>query len=280
MPKARNGSVEIYYETFNDHHPQAILLINGLGAQLNRWPEAFCNLLGARGYRTIRMDNRDVGLSTWCEGQKYSLSDMVNDCIAVLDAAGVKQAHIAGVSMGGFLVQKLAIEHRSRVLSMTSIMSATGSTSLKSTPEAAAILGAPMPNPATDFEAWLEQSMKSQRIIESPGYLWTDDELRERCAYEVKRAYNPYGVARQRAAIMADGDRTPDLNRLDLPTVVLHGTDDPLVMPIGGEATAKAIKGAELRMVPGMGHNLPPGLYGVFVDAILAAVRRAESSKI
>ena len=131
MPRAKNGDVEIEWQSFGDSQPQAILLVNGLGSQMTRWPEAFCEKLVARGYRAIRLDNRDTGLSTWPQ-DKYTLTDMANDAVAVLDAAGVQKAHIAGVSMGGMVVQRMALDHPDRVLSMTSIMSTTGEPSTPS----------------------------------------------------------------------------------------------------------------------------------------------------
>ena len=278
MPKAHNGAVEIEYQTFGDDRADTVLLINGLGSQMTRWPEAFCEKLVARGFRAIRMDNRDTGLSTWMEGRPYVLADMAADAVAVLDACGVRKAHIAGVSMGGMIVQRMAINYPERVLSLTSIMSAPGLETLKSTPEAAAVLNVAPPDPKADFEAFIAHQMQNGRVIGSPGYPWTDAELRERAESEYRRAFNPAGVARQRQAIGADGDRTPELRKLNVPTVVLHGADDPLVQPLGGEATAAAIPGAELRMIPGMGHDLPPGLHDIFLDAICSAASRAKTA--
>jgi pimeloyl-ACP methyl ester carboxylesterase len=277
MPRARNGDVEIEYQSFGDASADAILLVNGLGSQMTRWPEAFCEKLVARGYRAIRFDNRDVGLSSRPTG-KYSLKDMANDGVAVLDAAGVKKAHIAGVSMGGMIVQRMALDHRDRVLSMTSIMSTTGAPdAFKSTPEALAVLDVPPPDPDADFEAYVADRMRNMRTIGSPAYPWSDEEARARVIEEYRRAFYPRGVAHQRAAVGADGDRTRELRTLTIPVVVLHGADDPLLMPLGGEATAAAIPGAELRIIPGMGHDLPPGLYDTFVDAITAAAARAKT---
>ncbi len=278
MAQATNGSVQIEYESFGDDQPQTVLLVNGLGSQMTRWPIPFCELLVARGYRALRYDNRDVGLSSWLDGQAYTVSDMARDGIAVLDAAGVSKAHVAGVSMGGMIVQKLAIEHPDRVLSMTSIMSATGAPgSLDSTPEAAAVLNVAPPDPRDDFEAFVAHGIRNARTIGSPGYPWSEDALRERTIAEYARAFNPAGVARQRAALMADGDRTAELAKLTIPVVVLHGAQDPLIKPKGGEMTAAAIPGAELRMIEGMGHDLPPALYAVFIDAIVAAAERAKA---
>jgi pimeloyl-ACP methyl ester carboxylesterase len=278
MPKARNGAVQIEFESFGDACPETILLVNGLGSQMTRWPEAFCAKLVAKGYRAIRYDNRDTGLSTWLDGQAYVLADMANDAIAVLDAAGVARAHIAGVSMGGMIVQRVALDHPDRVLSMTSIMSAPSLETLKSTPEAAAVLNVAPPDPRTDYDAFIAHQMANARTIGSPGYPWTDADLRARAENEYRRGFNPSGVARQRNAIGADGDRAPALAGLRIPTVVLHGDADPLVQPLGGEATAAAIPGAELRIVPGMGHDLPPGLHDIFVDAICSAAARAKAN--
>lgn len=278
MPRAHNGSVEIEYQSFGDDRRETVLLVNGLGSQMTRWPEAFCEKLAAKGYRAIRLDNRDTGLSTW-PADKYSLKDMADDAVAVLDAAGVRQAHIAGVSMGGMIVQRLALDHPGRVLSMTSIMSTTGEPStMQPHPAAGAVLTAPAPDPASDYDAYLAHGISNARIIGSPAHPWTDDEIRNRVVAEHARAFNPQGVARQMAAVRADGDRTEALKALMLPVVVLHGADDPLLPKAGGEATAAAIPGAELRVVPGMGHDLPPGLYDTFVDAITAAARRAKPS--
>lgn len=276
MPKARNGAVELAFETFGDDRPETILLVNGLGSQMTRWPAAFCETLVARGYRAIRFDNRDTGLSTW-PTERYVLADMANDAVAVLDAAGVARAHIAGVSMGGMIVQRMAIDHPGRVLSMTSIMSAP-SADVVATPEAMAVISNPPPSLEADYEAFIAHGMRNARTIGSPAYRWTDIELRERTVAEHRRAFNPAGVGRQRQAIGADGDRTEELRRLNVPTVVLHGADDPLIQPIGGELTAAAIPGAELRVIPGMGHDLPPALYEIFADAICAAAARTKTN--
>jgi pimeloyl-ACP methyl ester carboxylesterase len=274
MPRATNGDVEIEYQSFGDDRPETVLLVNGLGSQMTRWPEAFCEKLVAKGYRVLRFDNRDTGLSTW-PTDAYTLTDMANDGVAVLDAAGVNKAHIAGVSMGGMIVQRMAIDHPDRVLSMTSIMSTTGEPSkFQSTPEANAVLTTPPPSPEADYEAFIAHGIKNARNIGSPAYPWTEEEARKRVIAEHKRAFNPAGTARQMGAVRADGDRTEALKRLTIPVVVLHGADDPLLMPVGGDATAAAIPGAELRIIPGMGHDLPPGLYDIFVDAIVSAASR------
>lgn len=279
MARAQNGKVELEYEVFGPATAQTILLINGLGSQLTRWPEPFCAKLVAKGYRAIRFDNRDIGLSSRLDGESYTLSDMAADAIAVLDAVGVRRAHLVGISMGGMIAQRVAIAYPERVMSLTSIMSATGAPgSLESTPEAAAVLNNPPPDHTADFEAFIDAMVRNAKTIGSPAYPWDEGMLRERAIAEHARAFNPAGVARQRKAVFADGDRTPELRKLNIPTVVLHGAEDPLVKLRGGELTAEAIPGAELRIVPGMGHDLPPSLYDTVIDAICAAAGRAGST--
>ena len=277
MPRTTHGATQIEFETFGAPTNPTVLLINGLGSQMTRWPAAFCGLLTAKGYQVIRFDNRDTGKSTWFEvGQSYTLSDMAGDAEAVLDALGVAKAHVAGVSMGGMIAQALAIEHPARVLSLTSIMSATGAPgTLDSTPEANAVLTVAPPNPDHDRPGYLDQLVRNALTIGSPGYPWPDGALRQRAVAEHQRAFNPTGSARQMAAIRADGDRTERLSKLMLPTIVVHGADDPLVPVAGGEATARAIPGAELRVIPGMGHDLPPDLFQIIADAILSAAARS-----
>lgn len=272
MPRARNGAVEIEYECFGDPAHPALLIVNGYGVQMIWTPAAFCELLAARGYRVIRFDNRDVGLSSWPE-EAYTLADMARDAVAVLDAEGIAKAHIAGISMGGMIVQRMALDHPDRVLSMTSIMSSPSPDKLDSDPEASAILLAPPPDPDTDFEAFVAHMIRRNRTYESPGYKSDDAWHRDRVVSAVRRAYNPAGLPRQMAAIGADGDRTEALGKLKLPVLVLHGADDPLVRPSAGEATARAIPGARLRIVMGMGHDLPPGLWAEIADAIQTVAR-------
>lgn len=278
MPRAAVNGIEIEYETFGPDDAPAVLLINGLGSQMTRWPILFCEKLVARGYRAIRFDNRDVGLSTWFQsGDRYTLSDMAADAAGLLDHLNIETAHVAGVSMGGMIAQTVAIEHPQRVRSLTSIMSATGAPgTMDATPEAAAVLTQVAPDPKLDEEAFVAHGMKNARTIGSPGYPWTEDALRNRVLSEMRRAFNPKGVQRQRGAIGASGDRTEKLARLNVPTVVLHGEADPLIPMAGGEATAKAIPGADLRIIPGMGHDLPEPLYDTIIDAIVAAAERAR----
>lgn len=279
MPKAQANGIEIYYETFGVAANPPILLINGLGSQMTRWPEAFCEKLTAKGYFAIRYDNRDVGLSTWLKpGDSYRLEDMAADAVGLLDALNIERAHLAGVSMGGMIAQTVAAKYPDRVLSLTSIMSAMGDPEgMRSTPEAGAVLNTPAPDPTKDFEAFVAHGVRNARTIGSPGYPWTDEQIRQRVTSEYQRAYNPAGVARQLAAIRATGDRTEWCRTIACPTVVLHGEADPLVPLAGGQRTAAAIPGAELRVIPGMGHDLPPALYDTVAEAIFAAAARAKA---
>lgn len=277
MPRSKANGVEIEYETFGDPANETILLINGLGSQMTRWPAAFCEKLVAQGYHVVRMDNRDVGLSTWFkEGDAYRLEDMAADAVGVLDTLGVDAAHIAGVSMGGMISQVVAADHPDRVKSLTSIMSTSGAPDLpQATPEAFAVLTTRAPDPKADLEAFIAHGTRNARTIGSPAYPRTDAEIRERIIAEQARAYNPAGVQRQMGAVRATGDRTERLKGIRAPTVVLHGADDPLVPVSGGEHTTACIPGAELRIVPGMGHDLPDQLLSHFADTIADNARRA-----
>jgi pimeloyl-ACP methyl ester carboxylesterase len=277
MPFATNGDVRLCWESFGDPGAPAILLINGLGSQMTRWPEGFCALLVARGYRAIRFDNRDAGLSTgFGEGEAYTLEDMAADAMAVLDAAGVEAAHVAGVSMGGMISQVIAADHAHRTLSLTSIMSTSSAPGLpQATPRAMAVLTQPTPDFRADPEAHIAAAVENARVIGSPAFPWPDGALAERARAEAERAWNPTGSGRQMRAVGATGDRSARLARITAPTVVLHGADDPLLPAEGGRDTAAKIPGAELRIIQGMGHDLPPALFGLVADAILAAAARA-----
>ncbi len=276
MPRTRNGAVEIEYEAFGTPGAETILVINGLGSQMTRWPAEFCQRMAAHGFQVVRMDNRDTGRSTWFKpGDRYTISDMGRDCMAVLDAVGAAQAHIVGMSMGGMIAQIIAIEHPERTLSLTSIMSNTGNPGLPP-PPALDVLTNPAPDPTADFEAFIAHGVRNARKIGSPGYPFTDEELDARARAEYERAYNPTGVQRQMGAIQFGGDRRERLKGVTAPTVVLHGADDPLVPLAGGEDTAANIPGAELRVIPGMGHDLTPLLFEVCEQAILRAVERSR----
>ena len=294
MAQARVNGIFLEYEVHGPEDGAPLLLIMGLGAQMTRWPAPLYEKLVARGMRVIRFDNRDVGLSqkfsgtpnladvvaALTAGEKptlpYTLDDMAADAVGLLDFLGIERAHIAGASMGGMIGQLLAADYPGRVLSLTSIMSTTGNPSLpRATPEAMAVLTTRAPNPATNEAAFLEHSVRSARTIGSPGFPFEEGFLRARALSDAQRCYEPAGVARQLAAITANGDRRAKLARITAPVVVVHGEADPLVPVDGGRDTAASIPAAELQIVHGMGHDVPPGLYDVIVDAISRAVARA-----
>jgi len=278
MAKATSGEITLEYETFGDPAEDAVLLINGLGSQMTRWPAPFCALLVERGLYVVRFDNRDVGLSTWVEeGPSYSALDMAADGGAVLDAIGKRAAHIVGISMGGMIGQEFAAAYPERTLSFTSIMSHSGNPGLpQPTPAAMDTLNSRPVDPSDPN--FVADSVRRAQVIGSPAYPWPDGALAARARAEADRAFNPKGVARQMAAIRASGDRRAKLASIKAPTVVLHGADDPLVPVDGGRDTAANIPGAELRVIEGMGHDLPPALYTTFVDAIGRAVERSRAA--
>jgi pimeloyl-ACP methyl ester carboxylesterase len=236
----------------------------------------------------IRFDNRDVGRSTKIDSagvpgtaammlgtgrSAYLLRDMANDTIGLLDHLGIERAHIAGASMGGMIVQQLAIDHPGRVLSMCSIMSTTGNRRLRFPRWRA--FGALMAKPPSHREGYVDQAVKTFKVIGSPGYPMDEPHFREVVGRAYDRCFHPPGVARQLHAINCSGNRTRALGRVDLPALVIHGTADPLVRLSGGRATARAIPGARLHLVEGMGHDLPHQLHEEFADAIHGNAQRA-----
>jgi pimeloyl-ACP methyl ester carboxylesterase len=277
MPSVRANEITIEYETFGDSAAPPVLLIMGLGGQLIRWDASFCAALANAGYFVIRFDNRDVGLSTWFDGlapdpPPYSLVDMADDAAGLLDALGIRAAHVVGASMGGMIAQTFAITHPERTLTLVSIMSTTGDRSVgQPTPEALAALMAP--RPATREEA-IELGVKVSLVVGSPGYPQEEQRERDRVGASFDRAFNPQGFARQFAAINAQPDRTQALGNVRVPTLVIHGAADPLVTPSGGQATADAIPGAQLKLLPGMGHDLPPELFDELVDDLATHFRQ------
>ena len=276
MPKAQANGIELEYETFGDPSDPALLLIMGFGAQMTYWPDQFCRMLAERGFHVVRFDNRDVGLSTKVESASmppYTLDDMADDAAGLLDALGLERAHVVGASMGGFIAQLVAVRHPDKVATLCSIMSSTGNPGVgQPTEEAlAALLTPPPPN----REDYVERGLAVARVIGSPGYPASDDYVRQRAGAAFDRSFYPEGTLRQFQAIMAQSDRTEVLGAVAVPTLVVHGAADPLVTPSGGEATARAVPGAELLMVEGMGHDLPEPLWPQLVDAIAANARKA-----
>ncbi|MDP3747383.1 MAG: alpha/beta hydrolase [Phenylobacterium sp.] len=277
MPRLGANGIFIEYESFGAERDEVVLLINGLGAQMTRWPEPFCQGLSAEGLRVVRFDNRDVGLSTWLEaGARYSLADMAQDAVGLMDGLRIHRAHIVGLSMGGMIGQTLAATHPNRALSLTSIMSSTGNPDLpRPTAEAIAATQRSDLRPE-DGEPFVAAGVKATRAIEGPGFPWAEAQIRRRVTEEAARAFNPEGVGRQRKAVVTAGDRREQLRTISAPTVVLHGAEDPLARVECGRDTAAVIPGAELLVVPGMGHSLPPQLHEVFKAAILRAVARGR----
>jgi pimeloyl-ACP methyl ester carboxylesterase len=276
---------------------QPLLCIMGLGAQMTRWPDAFRDKLAARGFRVIRFDNRDVGLSqkideagppdipgmlqALAEGRKpraaYDLNDMAADAVALLDALKIDRAHVVGASMGGMIGQLVAANYPDRVISFCSIMSSTGGRDLPpAKPEAMAIISQRGPDPTVDLEGALDFAVKAQQTIGSPGYPADLALVRQRAESDLKRSYAPVGFGRQYAAVIATGDRRAELANIIAPTLVIHGADDPLVPVEAGRDTARHIKGAELIEIPGMGHDLPAQLYDRIADLIATNAARAK----
>ncbi len=295
MPKAKANNIEIEYDTFGDPSGKPLLLVMGLGAHMIEWLEEFCEAFVDKGFFVIRFDNRDVGLSTKFEDagmpdiQKaigaamqrkpidapYLLDDMANDAVGLLDALGIEKAHICGASMGGMIVQTIAINHPSRVLSLASIMSTTGDPTLpQATPKALKILMTPLPQ---EREAYIEESLKIKEFLYGTGYTLDKQKAREIIEQKFDRCFYPVGFARQLVAILASGDRTEKLASIKVPTVVLHGNADPLVPVEGGKATAKAIPGAKLVLFDGVGHSIPTEVAPQYIDEIAENAAKASN---
>jgi pimeloyl-ACP methyl ester carboxylesterase len=294
MPFATNGPVQIYYETFGRPTDPTLVLVNGLGSQCINYRTEWCERFVAEGFHVVRMDNRDVGLSTHfsavvpdvlavasavSEGQPvdvpYRLSDMAADVVAVLDALGVDRAHVMGLSMGGMIVQTLAIDYAERLRSVTSAMSTTGEPDVgQSSPEAQERMLAP---PATDRESAIANHLAGLRIWGSPGKV--DEEAQARFAGEAfDRAFDPAGVARQMTGIMASGSRADELRNVDLPVLVMHGSADKLIDPSGGRRTAELIPGARFVLIDGLGHDYPRAYWDEWVDLVSRHAADADAA--
>jgi pimeloyl-ACP methyl ester carboxylesterase len=277
------GDLEICYETFGDTSSPPLLLVMGLASQMLLWDERFCEQLAARGFWVIRFDNRDIGHSTLLRGAPipkrwhlvtrspkaaaYTLDEMAADAVGLLDHLQIGTAHVVGVSMGGMIAQLVAIDHPDRVASLVSIMSTTGNRRV----------GRPQPRMAMrlmrkgqrEREAYIEDHLETYRLIGSQRFDFEEDRKRERAARLFERGVYPAGSARQLGAVTAAPDRTEALGKVSVPTTVIHGDADPLVDVSGGRATAAAIPGAKLVILPGMGHDLPRELWPQIIDAIV-----------
>lgn len=285
---AEANGLQIAYEEFGEPDRPAILMVMGFGTQMIAWPDELCGTLADRGFRVVRFDNRDAGLSTHLHDAPqpdlfgimagdhstapYRLDDMAEDTAGLLDALGVEAAHVVGASMGGMIAQALAIRHPQRVRSLVSIMSTPGPSAGAAKPEALQAILTPS---APELEAYVERAVEIFRIIGSPGYPMDEPALRARAAEAFRRSFDPAGVLRQAAAVAASPDRSEALRSLDVPTHVIHGREDPLVTLSGGERTAELVPGATLDVIDGMGHDFPRPLWPRFVDGIVRTAERA-----
>lgn len=297
MPNIGANGISLFYEEHGNPEHEALLLVMGLGAQMILWPDEFVEALVSKGYRVIRFDNRDIGLSEKMEGARapklpwqvirkkigwpasvpYTLSDMADDAAGLLDALDIRQAHVVGASMGGMIAQLMAVNHSDKLLSMTSIMSTTGNPKLpQADKQAMEVLVAPLPS--MEEEALVAHGINVSNSIGSPGYRPAPDRQRERVLRSVRRSVYPPGLPRQLAAIIDDGDRRERLSQITTPTLVLHGEDDPLVKLAAGQDTAEHIPGAKLVTIPGWGHDLPLELIDRLADEIALHSRAARAT--
>ena len=297
MTITKVNGIELAWDSFGNETDEAILLIAGLGTQMIRWTVPFCEELAAQGFRVIRVDNRDTGCSSHFSactppdfgalvaalmgGRRpdvpYTLDDMAADAIGLLDTLGIAQAHVVGRSMGGMIAQIMASEYVGRILSLTSIMSSTGNTALpQAAPDVMAMMMRPAPDPAADQEGFLSHRLAFARRIAGTGYAFDEDAHRALLLEEAQRGNAPGGTARQIAAMAVAGDRRARLATIAAPTLVVHGSDDPLILPACGDDTAISIPDAEFMRIDGMGHDLPPELYRTVAEAICCVARKGS----
>jgi pimeloyl-ACP methyl ester carboxylesterase len=285
--------ITLCYERIGDQAGEPLLLIAGLGQQLHTWPDELCAELAGLGYAVVRFDNRDVGRSTHMTypaphpiamfrgrggPRQYHLGDMARDTMGLLDALGFDSVHVVGVSMGGMIAQTLAAHTPWRVRSLTSIMSTTGAPKI-GRPAWSTWLRMLKPEPKTRAEA-IDQEVSMYRHIGSHGFVFDEAWIRETAGRAWDRDPTAEGVARQLTAIFASGDRTRELGGVQAPTVIIHGDRDPMVHPTGGVATARAIPGAQLETITGMGHDLPREAWPRIIDLIDSNARRAETTTL
>jgi pimeloyl-ACP methyl ester carboxylesterase len=287
------GDVELCYERFGDPADPAVLLVMGLGTQMIAWHEDFCGMLVDRGFHVVRFDNRDCGRSTRFDSvppprivellrrrprrPAYTLDDMADDAAGLLDHLEIERAHVVGASMGGMIAQVLAARRPERVASLVSIMSSVGSRwSGQPAFRVYPLLLRPLPR---DRDAYIKAAEKVFRVIGSPGFPRDQAEIRDLLGRSYDRGLTAAGTGRQMAAIIASGNRTPTLRRITAPTLVIHGTADKLVSVSGGRATARAIPGARLMVIEGMGHDLPRGTWPRLVEGIAANANAAQAER-
>jgi pimeloyl-ACP methyl ester carboxylesterase len=290
MPTVHANGIDLCYETIGSGDP--LLLVHGLGGQLIDWHDDLVRELVDRGFAVTRYDNRDIGLSTKFDSAPrpdvmailggdrstapYRVADMAADTAGLIEELGLAPANVVGVSMGGMIVQQLSIDRPELVRSLCSIMSTTGDPKAGQPTEAAMqVLVTP---PPTERSAYLDHEVEVWKVIGSPGFPFDEEEVRRRAAASFDRSFYPEGTARQLAAIMASPVRTEALGQVSAPTLVIHGEDDALIDAGGGRATAAAIPGAELLLIPGMGHSLPPEVWDKVIGAITANTARAQAA--
>jgi pimeloyl-ACP methyl ester carboxylesterase len=284
--------ITLCYETFGDPADPTALLIMGLGTQMIAWREDFCQQLAGRGLHVVRFDNRDIGRSTHVAGRPptsaqlllrsrraahYTLPDMADDTAGLLRELGLAPAHVIGASMGGMIAQTLAVRHPRKLRSLVSIMSSTGS--LRAGQPALRTYPIFLRRPAQTREGFIERMQEVFATIGSTGLPRDVVDMRELAAASYDRDHDPAGPGRQLAAIIASGDRTAQLRYIGAPTLVIHGTADPLVAFSGGRATARAIRGAQLLAIEGMGHDLPRAAWQTLIDAIATHAERADAGR-
>ena len=296
MPNITANGIQIEYDTFGDKSSPPLLLIQGLGDQMIAWDEEFCKQLADKGLYVIRFDNRDVGLSTKFEeagipnipelmaaaaqGQTveapYTLNEMADDAIGLLDALGIEKAHVCGESMGAMITQVVGYLHPARVLSLIPIMGSTGTTDLsQAKPEVRKAMMTPAPQ---EREANIEHRVKNGPVYGGSGFPFDEKRSRDFAARTYDRAFYPQGSARQMAAIVANGNRKPLLAGITAPTLVIHGSEDPLLPLEDGLDTADSIPGAEMLIIEGMGHGLPVGAWPQIIEAIAGHIAKVGVS--
>lgn len=291
MPNVTANGIQIEYDTFGNSYFPALLLIMGGGSQMIYWEVEFCELLAKNELFVIRFDNRDIGLSTKFEDAgipdmmaamrgepvtpPYTLEDMADDAVGLLDALGIKKAHICGASVGGMIAQVISYRHPERVISLTSIMSSTGNPELPQIkPEVLAEVYKPVPD---EREAYIEHHVNMWRKLWSPGFPFEEKRLCALMAESYERSYYPQGLARQSAAVIAHGYQKSSIASIKSPTLVIHGDKDPFMPLEGGRETAQLIQGAKLLVIDGMGHDMPKEVWSIMIDAISNHTKQASS---
>jgi pimeloyl-ACP methyl ester carboxylesterase len=296
VPTADVRGLRIEYESLGDPSKPTVLLIMGLGQQLVAWPDDFCEMLVGSGFRVVRYDHRDTGLSSKIEGRgeigvpqafmrlqmalpvpaPYTLEDLADDAEGLAEQLGLERFHVLGVSMGGMIGQILAARHPRRVVTLTSVMSTSGEKHLPpGRPDALALLARPRPKGGR--EALIDFGVTARRLLAGPGYPTSEEEMRAMSARAIDRAWYPPGFGRHTLAVLASPDRKDRLERLRVPTLVVHGRDDPLVPPAHGARVAELVPGASLEVVDGMGHDLAPGVRELLARFVADHVRAAST---